>query len=125
MKTVLLFLFAGLLGAADRDVAAWIIHQGGRVVLEGNPRVIDALPDLPEGAVRVVGVDLVGTTIPPTELVRLSDLSELRELWLPGPIFNPGAGSRLDANDELKALASLTKLEKLMFSLHFLTNINV
>ena len=44
---------------------------------------------------------------------------------LPGPIFNPGAGSQLDASDQLKALASLHKLEKLHFSLHFLTNVNV
>src|SRR4051794_34490246 len=125
MRLVLLILYASLLGAADRDVASWVVRQGGRVVFDGNSAIINSLIDLPAGDQRVVMVDLVGTTIPPTDLSRLSTLTELRELWLPGPIFNPGAGSRLDANDELKALAPLTKLEKLHFSLHFLTNINV
>src|SRR4030095_14694160 len=32
---------------------------------------------------------------------------------------------RLDANEELKFLAGLKNLEKLHFSLHFLTNVNV
>jgi hypothetical protein len=35
-------------------------------------------------------------------LSKLSGLDELTELFLPGPIFNPGAGSTLDANAELK-----------------------
>src|SRR4051812_25649791 len=125
MRLLFLALIATLLSAADRDTAAWVIRQGGRVVVEGNPRVIDSVIDLPAGDVKVTAVDLVGTTIPPDDLSRLSSLSDLRELWLPGPIFNPGAGSRLDANDKLKALAPLHKLESLNFSLHFLTNINV
>ena len=50
----------------------------------------------------------------------MSGLKNLRTLLLPGPSFNPAAGSKLDANEQLKALASLSSLEKLHFSLHFL-----
>ncbi len=55
----------------------------------------------------------------------MSSLADLRELLLPAPSFNPGAGSKLDANDELVALENLHHLEKLWFSLHFLTEIHV
>ena len=74
---------------------------------------------------QITGVDLTGTQITPPDLKRLSDLAELRELFLPGPMWNPNAGSKLDANDELADLKDLHKLERLQFSLHFLTNINI
>jgi hypothetical protein len=115
---------AGILSAGDRDVAEWVIRQGGTVKIEGRQQPIRILEDLPED-LRLVGVDLIGTLIAPTEMSKLSGLQHLKELLLPGPSFNPGAGSRLDANDEFKALAPLKSLEKLHFSLHFLTNINV
>ena len=86
--------------------------------------LIHSLPDL-QAEVTVTGVDLVESTLDPKDLVKLSELKSLKTLLLPGPSFNPGAGSKLDANDQLKALASLTSLQKLHFSLHFLTNINV
>src|SRR5206468_10499614 len=59
------------------------------------------------------------------ELKRFSGLTGLRDLEMPGPQWNANAGSRLDANDEFQTIANLTGLEKLHFSLHFLTNINV
>ena len=89
----------------------------------GRGRV--AVARLPAGEVRIIGVDLVGTLIEPKELEKISGLTGLKELYLPGPSWNPGAGSRLDANEELKFLAGLKNLEKLHFSLHFLTNVNV
>ncbi len=52
-------------------------------------------------------------------------MTSLRELYLPGPSWNPASGSRLDANEELKNLAGLVNLERLYFSLHFLPNVNV
>jgi N-acyl-D-amino-acid deacylase len=110
---------------SDREAAEWAIRYGGNVRLVGDSKRLRTLPELPDGDFRIEAMDLVGTIIDPKELVNLSGLSELKELFLPGPIFNPGAGSRLDANEELKALNTLRKLEKLHFSLHFLTNINV
>lgn len=110
---------------SERAVAEWVIRQGGAVLLGDNRQPVRELAGLPSGTFRITGVDLIGTIIDPKQLVKLSGLTELRELLLPGPSFNPGAGSTLDANEELEALAGLTKLEKLYFSLHFLTNINV
>jgi Leucine-rich repeat (LRR) protein len=109
----------------DRAVAEWVIRQGGRVIIAGQSPISDlsALPAT--GAVALSGVDLYGTIIDPKDLSKLSDLIGLKELYLPGPSWNPGAGSKLDANEELKFLASLRSLEKLHFSLHFLTNVNV
>src|SRR5215475_15201635 len=138
MKSLLIaFLSATLLLAAstngtsqtsEREIAEWVIRQGGRVILEpireeGAP--IGDVAQLPEGEIRIVGIDLVGTLIEPKDLEKISGLTGLKELYLPGPIWNPGAGSRLDANQELKFLAGLKNLEKLHFSLHFLTNVNV
>ena len=79
---------------------------------------------LPAGDLQISGVDLTGTIIEPKELEKISGLTGLKELYLPGPSWNPGAGS-LDANAELKFLAGLKNLEKLQFSLHFLTHVNV
>ena len=108
---------------SDRAAAEWVIRNGGVVKIAGKS--IGALADLPGGEFRVTGVDLIGTIVNPAEMKMLSGLDELTELFLPGPIFNPGAGSRLDINDELKVFSGLKKLEKLHFSLHFLTNVNV
>jgi Leucine-rich repeat (LRR) protein len=124
-----LILCLGLLWTAaafadDRAVAEWVIRQGGRVVLTSSPQPVADLAGLPASVV-ITGVDLYGTIIEPKELEQLSGLQQIKELYLPGPSWNPGAGSRLDANEELKFLAPLRTLEKLHFSLHFLTNVNV
>ena len=97
----------------------------GNVQIAGHPGIVRKASDLPAGDLTLVAVDLIGTTIDPKEMKRLSSLTELRELMLPGPSFNPGAGSKLDANEEFAALANLRNLEKLWFSLHFLTEIHV
>ena len=68
---------------------------------------------------------IFGTTIDPKELVKLSQLSSIRDLYLPGSSWTPGAGSKIDENASLKYLASLKTLEKLEFSLHFLPYFNV
>src|SRR5215510_16411044 len=109
----------------DREIAEWVIRQGGRVILEGERHPIKDVVQLPASEIRITGIDLVGTLIEPTDLGKIGSLTNLKELYLPGPIWNPGAGSRLDANEQLKQLAGLKNLEKLHFSLHFLTNVNV
>ena len=97
-------------GQSERDVAEWVIRQGGSVRIEGRLDPIARLEDLPKAGskqteLRIRGINLVGTLIAPTELKRFSGLSSLRELELPGPIWNPNAGSKLDANAEFEALA--------------------
>src|SRR3954447_19014757 len=114
-----------VVGAADRDTAEWVIRQGGQVVLNGNRAAVRKLWELPSGELTVTGVDLTGTLIEPKDLERIGQLAHLHELYLPGPSWNPGSGSRLDANDQLKFIAGLKELERLDFSLHFLPTVNV
>ena len=57
-------------------------------------------------------MNLVGTLVEPTDLKRLAVFRGLRELLLPGPQWNPGAGSKLDANEEFKEIASLIRDDK-------------
>ena len=125
LRYSILVVIAASLVAAERDTAEWVIRSGGRVVLEGNRTPIRDLLSLLDGEIHITGVDLFGTLVEATELEKLSGLSGLKELYLAGPMFNPASGSRLDANAQLKFLAGLKSLEKLSFSLHFLTHVNV
>jgi len=112
-------------GVSQREVADWAIRMGGRVTIEGHAGEIVDPTQLTAGDVRITGLDLTNTLIDPTDLRRFTGLTSLRELYLPGPSWNPASGSRLDANEELKNLAGLVNLERIYFSLHFLPNINV
>ena len=125
-RALLWFFAAATLAASERPVAEWVIRQGGRVVVDGQTQPIADLSALPKAdPLYLSAVDLYGTIIEPKDLAQLSSLTRIKELYLPGPSWNPGAGSRLDANDELKFLSPLKTLEKVHFSLHFLTNVNV
>ncbi len=112
-------------GLTEREIADWAIRMGGRVTIEGHSAELSDPTELPAGAVRITGLDLTNTLIDPTDLRKIAGLTALRELYLPGPSWNPASGSRLDANEELKNLSGLVNLERIYFSLHFLPNINV
>ena len=105
-------------------MAEWVIRWEGRVILEGNRLPINDISQLPPGDFRIVGVDLTGAVMVPGELQKLGTLTALRELYLPGPIWNPGGGNE-DGNEVFKALASLTHLEKLYVGWHFNAQINI
>src|SRR5262245_27683562 len=90
--------------ASEREVAEWVIRQGRLVSLEGERRPINDVVQLPAGEIRLSGIDLTGTLIDPKDLEKLAGLTNLKELYLPGPIWNPASGSRLDANEQLKLL---------------------
>src|SRR5258708_1772481 len=102
MEEMLRFFLAALLAAlpvsaaeqSQREVAQWVIRQGGFVRIDGRLDPIKNLKDVPAGEVRILGINLVGTVIDPKDLKRFSGLTSLRELELPGPIWNPGAGSK-------------------------------
>lgn len=80
-------------GASDRDAAEWVIRKSGRVMVNGDRRPLAQLAELPGGDLRITGVDLTGTVLDPKELEKLTGLAEVRELFLPGSAFTPGAGS--------------------------------
>ena len=110
---------------SERAVAEWVIRLGGSITPEGRAEPIRELEDLPPGDFQIVGIDLTGTQVVPEDLHHLSGLRRLKELFLPGPMWNEGAGSKRDSNDALAHLNTLLSLEKLHFSLHFLTNVNI
>src|SRR5687767_9126268 len=89
--------------AGDRDLAQWIIRQGGQVMLNGG-KPIGALADLPDGDFQITGVDLYGTPTVPKDLERLSALTELRELYLNSKTYSPSSDKKGDfADDSLQA----------------------
>ncbi len=70
--TKLLACFALLCGALagasstpERQVAEWVIRQGGQVKINGRRQVIDELAKLPVKSFRLTAIDLIGTTIDP------------------------------------------------------------
>ena len=121
----LLLAFSSIISAGERDAAEWVIRQGGRVTINGERRPLAQLAELPAGELQLTGIDLMGTTIDPKELVRFSGLTGLKEIFLPGASWTPGAGSKLDENASLRHLAGLKTLERLEFSMHFLPYFNV
>src|SRR5262245_60979223 len=87
--------------ADERDVAEWVIRWDGRFFIEGQSQAISSISDIPSGRFEITSIDLTGGVMAPTELEKLSGLTTLRELHLPGPIWNPGGGGG-DANPALK-----------------------
>ena len=79
---------------------------------------------MPAGDIRIEGIDLTGAVMQPAELAKLGGLLSLRELYLPGPIWNPGGGNE-DSTAAFKALATLTGVEKLYFGWHYNAQINI
>src|ERR1041384_3841958 len=126
-KPLVIVLFATFVSfaASDREAAEWVIRKSGRVMVNGARQPIARLAELPAGEIQITGVDLSGTVLDPKELEHLSGLVNIRELYLPGSAFTPGAGNRMEGNTELKVIAGMTKLERLQFTLHFLPYFNV
>ena len=108
----------------DREVAEWVILMGGSVRLEGQDGRIRELTQLPAADFHLELADLVGTNINPPDLQRLSGLTQLKTLNLPGPMWNPSANSNTDYSRELRHLASIRSLEELTFSYTYLESIN-
>src|SRR5262249_18641290 len=82
--------------ATDREAGEWVIRKGGRVMVDGNRRPIARLSDLPKDSFQITGIDLTGTVLEPKELDHVAGLEHVRELFLPGSAFTPGAGNRLE-----------------------------
>ncbi len=108
-------------GPADHALARWTILEGGRVAIGG--RVYTDIADLPQGDYQLEMVDWVAVNAVPEDLERITGLRALRELRLPGPLWNRNADGGKDLSHLLRFLAPVTTLEKLTFSDHFLDRI--
>lgn len=110
---------------SGRETAVWALRQGGAVELDDSRKWISDLASLPSGDLHVTGLNMSGTHIEPKDLERIGGLADLRELFLPGYMWNNSAGNRMDANEELRRLANLKHLTRFHLDIHFLTNINL
>lgn len=118
---ILVFGMAAFAGPADQAVARWTILEGGRVGVGG--KVIDDVAELPSADYHVEMLDWVAVNAVPEDLERMTGLRHLRELRLPGPLWNRNADTGKDLSKLLRFLAPVTSIEKLTFSDHFLDNI--
>ena len=122
-----LFLFLSRLHAADadREVALWALRMGGSVTLEGSPQRIRDVADLPDRDFRIVVLNMVATNMHPPHMEQFGKLTALRELYLPGPMWNPRAESRTHYSETLEYLNGLTTLKKLEMSYTFLETMHI
>src|SRR5579862_910728 len=120
----LLFFAVSAPAATEREVAEWVLRWEGSLIQEGSNQPIRDLSQLPPGDFHIASIDLTATVMHPVELRKLEGLTHLRQLYLPGKIWNPGAGNE-DKTGVFEALASLTSVERLAFSWHFNSNIEV
>lgn len=125
MMRGLFFIAAGIAfaGEVDRRVAEFTLLMGGRVEIAGRAGRISESAGLPRGDFQVTVLDWVGMNVDPPDLERLTGLAALKELHLPGPIWNRNADGGRNRSAELKYLSGLTTLEVLTFSYHFLDRI--
>ena len=110
---LLIFLANSLLWAAeaDRDVAVWAIGMGGSVVLEGDSHRIRDVAELPDRDFRIEILNMIGTNMHAPHMEPFANLTALRELHLPGPMWNPRAESRTEYSEEIRYLAGLKNLK--------------
>ena len=112
-----------LAGPADRTVAEWTLLHGGRVALNGSPRPLSDIAQLPAADFALTLLDWVAVNAVPEDLARLAGLTHLRELRLPGPLWNRNADGGKNLSQELRHLARLGTLQRITFSDHFLDRI--
>src|ERR1051325_5493290 len=67
---------------AERNVALWVMREGGRVRLDGAAKYISDPFKLRAGDVRLSGVDMHGTLADPKDPEPLRHLTGLRELFI-------------------------------------------
>jgi Leucine-rich repeat (LRR) protein len=127
MKAIALLIAAGILHGqeSERAIAEWVIRSGGGVRPAGSVSTIRQLEQLPPGDLQIAGIDFTGSLIVPEDMKRLRHLNAIRELYLPAPMWNEGAGSRRDSNEAFEYLGNLKTLERIQTSVHFLTTMNI
>ena len=116
--SLLYFLALQARAANERDLAEWVLRWEGTVLLEGASQPLNDISQIPTGEIHIAAIDLTGAVMRPIELRRLEGLTHLRQLYLAGPIWNPGGGKE-DKTGVFKSLATLTGVEKLAFGWHY------
>ncbi len=125
MAVAALLLFAvSAYAATERDLAEWVLRWEGSVLLEGAGEPLHDVSQLPVGEIHIAAIELTAGVMRPVELRRIEGLTHLRELYLPGPIWNPGAGKE-DKTGVFEALATNTGVERFAFGWHFNSSIEV
>ena len=120
-----LFLLPVAVLAGEREIAEWILREGGMVMVNGG-EPITSLADLPAGQWHITGVDLYGTPTVPRDMKRLSELTELRQLYVSSKTYSPSSDTKGEFGDgSFEFLAKLPKLETFHVSLHFLPTIDI
>ncbi|HVV46327.1 MAG TPA: hypothetical protein VHC72_14035, partial [Bryobacteraceae bacterium] len=122
--TVLLLAAAALPAATEREVAEWVLRWEGTVTIEGTPAPISNIDQIPAGDFHISAIELTGGVMHPIELTKLEGLTHLRDLYLPGPVWNPGGGNE-DKAGVFKAFSTLTNVERLGFGWHYNARIEV
>ncbi len=123
ITTLFVFFLQIAAAASDRDIAEWVLRWEGHVTIAGRAQPINNISQLTDD-IHITGIDLTPVVMRPKELVKLEGLKDLRELYLPGPIWNPGGG-REDAVAAFKTLATLTSIERLAFGWHYNARIEI
>src|SRR5205809_70596 len=86
---------------SERDVALWVLREGGRVLLDGAAEYTSDPFALPPGTVHVAGVDMHGTVADPKELEPLRHLTGLCELFVPARVWSPASDIKAPYSDEV------------------------
>ncbi|HWE00427.1 MAG TPA: hypothetical protein VG345_15355, partial [Bryobacteraceae bacterium] len=84
------------------------------MTIQGRAQPLRDVDQIPPGEIRITGIDLTSVVMHPAELKKLEGLPYLRQLYLPGPIWNPGGGKE-DRTGVFKTLAALTGVQRLAF----------
>src|SRR5262249_40663758 len=98
---ILAFLFSDVgMSTPDRTVAEWTLSMGGRLRIVGGSRYIVDVTQLPSRNFQIEALDWVGVNADPPDLERLGGLRNLRELHLPGPLWNRNADGGRDGSKD-------------------------
>src|SRR5436190_14265856 len=102
----------------DRIVAEWMLRMGGSVVLEGQPRPITDLADLPTSDFHLHTLNFTGVTqwafALEDELKRLPPLPHLKEVYVNGRLWYDQPVPLVAST--MRLLAGSPELEKLILS---------
>ena len=101
---------------AEREVAEWVLRQGGEVILHGSDRRIRDLDQLPAGQFRIHTLNVVDIHGSAADLARLGNLSDLRRLYVSSRTQLGRGGGGAGAAASWKFLANLRQLTTLVNS---------